>query len=54
MAQDADHMHLAPEISAIVKDAPEDEVGIFISSLKGNAVFGRTHMGIRPAKVRTR
>jgi hypothetical protein len=50
MAQDVDHHYLPPEISSIVKSTPEDGVGIFVSSLKGDVVFGRTHTGIRRRK----
>ena len=47
MAQDVDHIHASPEISAIVKGIIEDGVGVFGSSSKGDAVIGRTNTGIR-------
>ncbi len=50
MAQNFDHIHLPPDISSIVKGAPEDGVDAFGSSLKGDAIFGRTHTGIRRRK----
>ena len=54
MAQNFDHIHLPPDISSIVKGAPEDGVDAFGSSLKGDAVIWPDSHRNPAKKVRTR